>query len=156
MRCMKKTEVWKPVVDFEETYEVSSFGRVRKIGSDCDLPAYANNNGRYRAVTLYRSGKSFRRRVHRLVAEAHLSNPKGLPMVLHRDDVGSNNTVDNLYWGTRAQNTVDAIKNGKHPHANKTHCKRGHEFTEDNIYHTKDGRSCRVCRRIHNGTKGVE
>lgn len=30
----------------------------------------------------------------------------------------------------------------------KTHCPKGHEFTEDNIYYRKDryGRGCRVCR----------
>lgn len=33
--------------------------------------------------------------------------------------------------------------------ARKTHCKRGHEYTEKNTYHYKDGRrDCRVCMVI--------
>ena len=34
--------------------------------------------------------------------------------------------------------------------AAKTHCKRGHEFTDENTYRYSDGRrSCRVCMRMH-------
>ncbi|HEY4761339.1 MAG TPA: hypothetical protein VIH42_12220 [Thermoguttaceae bacterium] len=34
----------------------------------------------------------------------------------------------------------------------KTHCKRGHEFTEQNTYMKADGsgRECRKCQKIHN------
>lgn len=31
--------------------------------------------------------------------------------------------------------------------ARKTHCKRGHEFTEENTYRDSWGRHCRSCRR---------
>ena len=31
------------------------------------------------------------------------------------------------------------------PGKNATHCKRGHELTEDNIYRQKYGRSCKAC-----------
>ena len=36
-------------------------------------------------------------------------------------------------------------------HAAKTHCIRGHEFTEQNTYMRKDcrGRKCRICMKIH-------
>lgn len=34
---------------------------------------------------------------------------------------------------------------------NKTHCKNGHEFTEENTYIAPQGnRSCRICLRIYN------
>lgn len=32
-------------------------------------------------------------------------------------------------------------------HAAKTHCRRGHEFTEENTYFYKGGRICRTCQR---------
>jgi hypothetical protein len=38
--------------------------------------------------------------------------------------------------------------------AAKTHCKRGHEFTEDNIYRSKFGRQCKTCVRARQ-RKGV-
>lgn len=137
---------WKEVVGFP-AYEVSTDGFVRKVTGEM-LSQYGNNGGRYKAVSLYKAGKTYRRRVHRLVAEAFIPNPEDLPMVLHSDDNGSNNKVSNLRWGTRAQNTNDAIRNGRHPHANKTHCKRGHEYTEDNTKKTMDGRACRKCIRL--------
>jgi len=31
----------------------------------------------------------------------------------------------------------------------QTHCKRGHEFTEENSALTKRGRTCRACKKIH-------
>lgn len=33
--------------------------------------------------------------------------------------------------------------------AAKTHCKRGHELSEENVYRTKKGRSCRACNLMH-------
>jgi len=45
--------------------------------------------------------------VHRLVAEAFIPNPENLPCVCHRDDNPLNNHVDNLFWGTQADNIRD-------------------------------------------------
>lgn len=39
--------------------------------------------------------------VHRLVALVYLLNPEGLPYVCHKDNVPTNNSVNNLYWGTQ-------------------------------------------------------
>lgn len=33
--------------------------------------------------------------------------------------------------------------------AQKTHCKRGHEFTGNNLYRYKGKRMCRQCRNLH-------
>ena len=36
----------------------------------------------------------------------------------------------------------------------KTHCKRGHEFTPENIYVMRnDGRSCRACMKVHDANR---
>ena len=50
--------------------------------------------------------------LHRVVAEALVKNPKGHPMVLHRNDIKGDNRVENLYWGTARDNALDRVKNG--------------------------------------------
>jgi len=58
----------------------------------------------YEAVTLSKDGKSKAYSVHRLVANAFLPNPHGLPEVNHKDENPLNNSVDNLEWCTRQYN----------------------------------------------------
>lgn len=50
--------------------------------------------------------------VHRLVALVYLPNPEGLPYVCHKDNVPTNNSVNNLYWGTQKDNMSQASKEG--------------------------------------------
>jgi hypothetical protein len=74
-----------------------------------------------------RTRKSF---VHRLVAEAFLGPaPFAGALVLHRDDVPTNNVPDNLYWGTHAENVFDAKLNRKQAGAPR---KRGAQPGEAN------------------------
>lgn len=74
--------------------------------------------------------------------------------VRHKNGVPADNRLENLEYGTNAENQADSVAHGTHHMARKTHCKRGHEFTEANTYtylrrdgSGKMGRSCRVCRR---------
>lgn len=52
--------------------------------------------------------------VHKLVALAYIPNPHNYPIVRHLDDIGTNNHVSNLKWGTQKDNVRDSIINGKH------------------------------------------
>lgn len=51
--------------------------------------------------------------VHRLVALVYLPNPEGLPYIYHKDNVPTNNSVNNLYWGTQKDNMSQASKKGR-------------------------------------------
>lgn len=57
---------------------------------------------------------------------------------------------DHLELGTRADNCRDASERGRLQGQWKTHCKRGHRLSEDNLVaNRKDGRrECIKCRRV--------
>jgi hypothetical protein len=72
-------------------------------------------------------------KIHRLVAQAFIPNPKNLPIVEHKDQNSHNNHVENLRWATVSQNQYNTSKskNGSskykgcffHKNENKFHVK---------------------------------
>lgn len=137
---------WRAVAGFPG-YEVSDDGRVRIARWCREMPGSPDGNG-YVIVVLRRGGRRYSRPVHRIVADAFLPNPDELPLVRHLDDDPTNNTVDNLAWGTHSDNRRDSVRNGTHANARKTHCPESHPYSEENTYQRPGGgRECRTCRR---------
>lgn len=109
-------EIWKDISGYEG-YQVSNKGRVRSFLNNrhgiCDnfhiLHQTCNRLG-YPTVCLRRNNRKL---VSRLVAEAFIPNPSGLPLVRHMDDDPSNNNVENLQWGTQKDNMQDCVAHGR-------------------------------------------
>lgn len=121
-------EVW---VDIEECniYQVSNLGRIKRKAYE---EVYYRNNSTFPCVR-HRSEYIMKqihdpdgylqigfcnnnvctyRYVHRLVAQAFISNPDNLPCVNHKDGNKENNCVENLEWVTNVQNIQHAIQLG--------------------------------------------
>lgn len=105
-------EVWKPIENWEEKYEVSNKGRVRNLITGKILKGDKNNCG-YCRITLYDKPNKQRFFTHRLVLSTFLpvDNMKDL-QVNHIDGNKENNSLENLEWVTQVENEIHAIKLG--------------------------------------------
>ena len=129
-----KKEYWKPVVGYEGLYEVSNWGRVKSIDKIINhypsgksirrgkLISLHNDGNGYLTVCLCKNGISKSYKVHRLVAEAFIPNPNNYPCVNHRNEIKTDNRVENLEYcsysynntyGTRLQKVSEKMTNGK-------------------------------------------
>lgn len=108
--------MWKPVLGYETTYEVSDLGEVRSLRTGRTLrPVWTGaRRKQYPTVVLCANGAQRQRKVHTLVLEAFVGpRPEG-SVACHRDDDVSNNAVGNLYWGSWSDNARDRVRNGNH------------------------------------------
>ena len=112
-----KRGIWKPVINYEGYYEVSSKGGVRSIkrtipysdgrpsrNLSVKVISQTFDKDGYKLVRLYKDGNGVTFKVHRLVAQAFIPNPRNLPEVNHKNEVKDDNGVENLEWCTRKDN----------------------------------------------------
>lgn len=101
-------EIWKNIDGYEGLYQVSNLGRIKSIphvissrGSFVSKEKICSlSKDRYGYVMKYlsKNGKKKYHSVHRLVAMAFLPNPGKLPFINHKNEVKSDNRVENLEW----------------------------------------------------------
>lgn len=66
----------------------------------------------YQCVYLSNSGKSYNRRVHRLILESFVGPRPKDHECRHLNSVKIDNRLENLAWGTKAENVQDRKSNG--------------------------------------------
>ena len=93
-------------------YLVSNKGRVMHNGNILS-DRKGDREGHLAISTTYKNNKNYSY-VHRLVADAFISNPDNKPIVRHLNDVPDDNDVNNLAWGTTLDNHNDCVSNGRY------------------------------------------
>lgn len=128
-------EIYKSIKGFDG-YEISNKGNVKSLEKDLIrksklgkeyvyhqkesiLKTRIDRDG-YKLVNLWKEGKSFTLKVHRLVAEAFIPNYNNYPIINHKDENPANNSVENLEWCNHSYNNSygdagykRALKEGK-------------------------------------------
>lgn len=157
-------EEWLPVQIADGIYWVSNYSRVwvcpkevggangstRHLKGRVLSPAKDKKNHLY--VGLRINGKAKYRYVHRLALSAFSGGERPYPEweACHSDDDPTNNHIDNLFWGSRSDNTISMFDNGRHPRSNGKPCKWGHPRVPPNIVARDEGtrsQRCLACER---------
>lgn len=116
---MKKMliEIWKDIKGYEGKYQISNLGNIKSINYNKTkkeklLKPNISKRG-YKYINLCKSGRQQKKYIHRLVAEAFISNPNNYPVINHKDNNPLNNNVKNLEWCTQSYNVRYAYKCGR-------------------------------------------
>lgn len=104
-------ESWKPVVGYEDIYEISDKGRLKSLvkGYPMLRKCSPHKTLGYPYTSLSDEGKTKMAYIHRLVAEAFIPNPQNKEEVNHKDGNKANNDISNLEWVTHQENMNHAI-----------------------------------------------
>jgi hypothetical protein len=167
--AMQSNERWLPVPGFEGLYEVSDQGRVRSVDRVVvntlgyrhtyrgKIRVPRTDRDGYLRLNLTRGAERVGIHIHRLVLETFVGpRPEGM-FSCHFNDIKTDNRVENLRWDSSSANTKDSIRNGTNHNSRKTHCKRGHEFTEENTHRGSKGeRNCVQCLVTVHGRKAKQ
>lgn len=93
-------EIFKDIKDFEGKYQVSNLGNVLSLNYNHTgkpkLISLVEDKKGYLVVKLYKNGKKMCK-VHRLVAEAFLSNPLNKPYINHKIEGDEGKKINIVY-----------------------------------------------------------
>ena len=119
-------EIWKDIVNYEDEYEVSNLGRIRRKSGIVNsgiknsnsrfikggiLKQHLKRNG-YLSVDLSKNHKVKTISVHRIVATAFLEFIDDKNQVNHKNGNKQDNRVENLEWVNASENRIHAFETG--------------------------------------------
>ncbi len=111
-----QNEQWKPVPGYEDYYEISNLGRVRRIDPEKGtwfgrIITPIMGSGGYLSIRLAVNGVKKNCTLHRLLALVWIPGYEPGLQVNHKDCNKTNNSLDNLEWVTHPENMRHARAN---------------------------------------------
>ena len=109
-------ERWKDIPGYKGFYQAFNLGRIKRTAEGNNtyvgkILKLAKDGSGHLMVGLCKNGKRRLFLVHRLVLKAFIGEPPFLEYeTRHLDGNPQNNTLGNLKWGTRSENSQDSIK----------------------------------------------
>ena len=133
-----KAEQWLPCPGYDDTYIVSSLGRVmraRAAGTSESGKVLKGGyqGGGYLQVQLWRDARGAHHYVHRLVARAFIGEPESARLqVNHKNSIRDDNRAINLEWVTPSGNILHGYaEGGMKPVRGESH--KLSKLTEENV-----------------------
>ena len=102
----------KDIKGYEGLYAITSCGKVWSYRAQKFLKPVDNRFG-YLKVGLWKEEKTESRFIHRLVAEAYIPNPENKTDVNHKNEIKTDNYVNNLEWTTHKENINYGTRNAR-------------------------------------------
>ncbi|CAL6096404.1 Conserved_hypothetical protein [Hexamita inflata] len=94
-------------------YSINTAGEIFDTKKNKEITQTLNTDGYMRVRLVNENNKRFTKYVHRLLAEAFIPNPLGLPEVDHSSNQRNDNNLKNLRWVSRSENQKNKNRNGR-------------------------------------------
>lgn len=134
-------EQYIKIKDFP-SYEVSDLGNVRNLKGRVLVPA-PDQKG-YLMIGLRKEGKTYTKRLARIVANHFIPNPLNKPQINHKNGDKTDNSVKNLEWNTGSENITHAYKELKRKGSQTGKQYGSSPFSKKLIQLSKEGKEIKI------------
>ena len=143
-------EIWKKIPNYP-LYEASNMGFIKTFnwknqGKERIMKPALDGSGYLRTMLKGEDGRFHTIKVHRIIGQTFIPNPKNKPQINHLNCIKTDNRVINLEWATVSENQIHAFKEqrrnikGENNPATKLTDKQVIEIREKYTYNRKGGK----------------